>query len=189
MRTDDEGILIAQVPGLGRAIPAEDVVRIFEINYATITHALRVGYFRGKVRARIQWILLEDVLNFYEVRPVILPPRNPVIKTPERAPTALKEPKKSAVSLPETGFVRLATILEHLPISRSTWWKGVREGRFPQSVKLGPRMTAWRAADIRDLLKRIEQEAEVASAEEARRKEISKRRSEAALRAAARRFP
>lgn len=35
-----------------------------------------------------------------------------------------------------------------IPVSRSTWWQGVKDGRFPQPVRLGPRVTAWRAADI-----------------------------------------
>jgi len=57
-------------------------------------------------------------------------------------------------------LVRLPSILAPqgpLPISRSAWWKGVAEGRYPQPVKLGPRTTAWRVADIRAL---IEQSAE-----------------------------
>ncbi len=41
-----------------------------------------------------------------------------------------------------------------LPISKSTWWNGVRTGRFPAPVKLGPRTTAWRASDIAELLER-----------------------------------
>jgi prophage regulatory protein len=56
-----------------------------------------------------------------------------------------------------TGYVRLADILAPagpLPIGRSTWWQGVRDGRYPKPVKLGPRITAWRVAD---LLKLIEQ--------------------------------
>lgn len=38
-----------------------------------------------------------------------------------------------------------------LPVSHSTWWAGVRQGRFPQPVRTG-RCTMWRAADIRRLL-------------------------------------
>jgi predicted DNA-binding transcriptional regulator AlpA len=39
-----------------------------------------------------------------------------------------------------------------LPISRSGWWAGVKSGRFPKPVRLGPRTTAWRASDIRRLV-------------------------------------
>ena len=54
-----------------------------------------------------------------------------------------------------TGYVRLADILAPagpLPIGRSTWWQGVRDGRYPQPVKLGPRITAWRVSDVLQLI-------------------------------------
>lgn len=54
--------------------------------------------------------------------------------------------------LPETGFVRLPQVLNVFPVSKSTWWAGVKDGRFPQSVKLGPKITAWRVEDIRALI-------------------------------------
>lgn len=54
--------------------------------------------------------------------------------------------------LPETGFLRLPEVLKLYPVSRSTWWAGVRAGRYPQPVKIGERCTAWRAEDIRDLI-------------------------------------
>lgn len=56
--------------------------------------------------------------------------------------------------LPATGFVRLPTILALFPISRSSWWDGVRRGKYPAALKLGSRTTAWRADDIRALLER-----------------------------------
>jgi predicted DNA-binding transcriptional regulator AlpA len=64
--------------------------------------------------------------------------------------------------LPETGFLRLAQIIGNpkadppipalIPVSKSTWWEGVKSGRFPAPVKLGPRTTAWRVEDIRVLI-------------------------------------
>jgi predicted DNA-binding transcriptional regulator AlpA len=60
--------------------------------------------------------------------------------------------------LPETGFVRLPTILRVLPVSKSTWWDGVRSGRFPRPVRLG-RVTMWRAEDIRSLIEHLSEEA------------------------------
>jgi predicted DNA-binding transcriptional regulator AlpA len=60
--------------------------------------------------------------------------------------------------LPSTGFVRLSAILAPkgpIPVSRSTWWAGVKTGRFPAPVKLGPRTTAWRAEDIRRLIEEV----------------------------------
>ena len=57
-------------------------------------------------------------------------------------------------TFPKTGFVRLSSILAPvgpIPVSKSTWWQGVKEGRFPKSQKLGPRTTVWRVEDIRAL--------------------------------------
>ena len=55
-------------------------------------------------------------------------------------------------TLPETGFVRLPEILKVFPVSKSTWWAGVKDGRFPKPVKLSPKITAWRVEDIRELI-------------------------------------
>jgi prophage regulatory protein len=54
--------------------------------------------------------------------------------------------------LPQTGFIRLSTVLKVIPVSKSTWWAGIKTGRFPQSVKLGKRITAWRVEDIHQLI-------------------------------------
>lgn len=58
-------------------------------------------------------------------------------------------------SLPAEGYVRLSGILgPHgpVPVSKSTWWAGVKSGRFPPSEKLSPRITVWRVDDIRALI-------------------------------------
>jgi len=58
--------------------------------------------------------------------------------------------------LPAVGFVRLTAILAPngpIPVGKSTWWAGVRSGRFPKPVKLGPRITCWRVEDVRALIK------------------------------------
>ena len=62
--------------------------------------------------------------------------------------------KLSRPTLPETGFVRLPQILSLIPISRSAWWAGIREGKFPQGIKLGSKTTVWRAEDSRNLIER-----------------------------------
>lgn len=64
--------------------------------------------------------------------------------------------------LPETGFLRLPQIIGDpkaeppiraiIPVKKTCWWEGVRTGRFPKPVKLGPRVTAWRVEDIRALI-------------------------------------
>ena len=59
---------------------------------------------------------------------------------------------QTQVAIPETGFVRLPQVLNVFPVSRSTWWAGVKTGKYPAPVKLGPNTTAWKAADIRALI-------------------------------------
>lgn len=66
--------------------------------------------------------------------------------------------------LPETGYLRLSQIVGKpatskapatpalIPISKSSWWAGVRNGRYPKPVKLGKRTTVWRIEDIRSLI-------------------------------------
>lgn len=54
-------------------------------------------------------------------------------------------------SNPRPALLRLKDILAPrgpIPVSKSTWWAGVRSGRYPAPVKLGPRITAWRKEDI-----------------------------------------
>ena len=65
--------------------------------------------------------------------------------------------------LPETGFLRLSQIIGNrkarppipavIPVSKSTWWAGVADGRYPQPVRtLGRRITAWPVESIRALI-------------------------------------
>jgi len=67
--------------------------------------------------------------------------------------------------LPETGFLRLKQIVGDpkaeppipaiLPISRTSFLNGVKSGKYPKSVKLGERTTAWRVEDIRELINSV----------------------------------
>jgi len=65
-------------------------------------------------------------------------------------------------NLPETGYLRLSQIIGNskasppipalIPIGKSTWWQGVKLGKFPKPIKLSTRITAWRVEDIRDFI-------------------------------------
>lgn len=67
--------------------------------------------------------------------------------------------------LTQTSFLRLSQIVGNskakppipplIPVSKSTWWLGVKEGRYPQPVKLSTRTTAWRIEDIRALIEAL----------------------------------
>lgn len=73
-----------------------------------------------------------------------------------------REPNVSI--LPQTGFLRLPQIIGDkkanppipalIPISRSSWWNGVRSGKYPPAVKLGERTTCWKVEDILALIQK-----------------------------------
>lgn len=62
--------------------------------------------------------------------------------------------------MPEIGLVRLSQIIGDkkrgippiIPVSKSSWWDGVKKGTYPKPVKLGERTTCWRVEDIRALI-------------------------------------
>jgi len=43
----------------------------------------------------------------------------------------------------------------YIPISKSSWLQGVRDGKYPQSLKIGPKTTCWRESDILDYIKNL----------------------------------
>jgi len=57
--------------------------------------------------------------------------------------------------LPQEGFVRLPQVLHVLGIGKTTFWEGIKSGRFPAPIKLGPRTSVWKVEDIRNLISRI----------------------------------
>lgn len=80
-----------------------------------------------------------------------------------QAPPKLAPASRESFPLPPTGFVRVRQIVGDptadppipaiVPVSESTWWAGVKAGRYPQPTRaLGRRITAWRVEDIRALI-------------------------------------
>jgi prophage regulatory protein len=65
--------------------------------------------------------------------------------------------------LPSTALLRLPEIIGDrrkgirplIPISRTKWYSGIRQGMFPKPIKLGGRVSVWRASDIRALIEKI----------------------------------
>lgn len=69
--------------------------------------------------------------------------------------------------LPAMGYVRLKQILGDkksdppvppvVPVSKSTWWEGIRKGRFPEPCyPFGPRIACWDVRKIRNLIESTE---------------------------------
>lgn len=52
----------------------------------------------------------------------------------------------------QEGLIRIGEVLKMIPVAESTWWAGVKAGRYPQPVKLGSRTTCWKMSDIRNLI-------------------------------------
>ena len=76
-------------------------------------------------------------------------------RSPEQQDGVLLQDEFEFAGLPKSGLMRLASIIGPdgpIPVSKSTWWAGVRSGRYPKPVKLGSRITAWRVEDIRALI-------------------------------------
>lgn len=65
-------------------------------------------------------------------------------------------------NLPDYGYVRLRQIIGDpkadppippvIPVSKATWYEGIRKGRFPKPIKLSKRISVWRVEDIRALV-------------------------------------
>lgn len=63
------------------------------------------------------------------------------------------------MDIPEFGFLRLDDVLKIIPVSKTTWYNGVRSGRLPKGIRLSQNIVVWRVEDIKNLVKKIEEEA------------------------------
>lgn len=48
----------------------------------------------------------------------------------------------------QRNLLRLKEVLALYPISRTSWYDGVKMGLYPQPVRLGKKTVAWRASEI-----------------------------------------
>ena len=49
-------------------------------------------------------------------------------------------------------LLRLPEVLRLIPISRASWWRGVKSGRYPAPIKISERITCWRLSDVMKLV-------------------------------------
>jgi predicted DNA-binding transcriptional regulator AlpA len=54
--------------------------------------------------------------------------------------------------LPAEGLIKLRSVLAVYPVGESTWWAGIRAGKYPKPVHIGVKSRAWRVTDIRALI-------------------------------------
>ena len=52
-------------------------------------------------------------------------------------------------------LLRLKSVLQRIPVSKSTWWVWVKNGKAPQPVKLSAGVTAWRESDINRMVNNL----------------------------------
>lgn len=58
-------------------------------------------------------------------------------------------------NLENESLLRLPQVLKIIPISKSAWWQGCKDGRYPKPIKLGPRTTVWKASDISAFMREL----------------------------------
>lgn len=66
------------------------------------------------------------------------------------------EQKNNHPKLPVDGYIRAKALAPLLGISVVTLWRWSSAGKMPKPVKLGERVTVWRAEDIRVWMKNVE---------------------------------
>ena len=56
------------------------------------------------------------------------------------------------INLEQAGFLRIDDVLSVFPVSRASWYAGIKAGKYPKSEPLGPRARGWRKSDIKNLI-------------------------------------
>jgi hypothetical protein len=61
-------------------------------------------------------------------------------------------------TIQQDGFLRLPQIIGSkkanppippiIPVSATSWWNGVKSGKYPRAHKLGPKTTVWKASEV-----------------------------------------
>ncbi|MFZ2172248.1 MAG: AlpA family phage regulatory protein [Methylococcaceae bacterium] len=64
------------------------------------------------------------------------------------------------VPLPAEGFVRLPSVLAVLGISKTTYYDGIKAGKYPPGKLLSRFCRVWSVTEIRDLLSKINDRAD-----------------------------
>ncbi|MFZ2957685.1 MAG: AlpA family phage regulatory protein [Candidatus Ozemobacteraceae bacterium] len=90
--------------------------------------------------------------------PILQPLLTPIVISAIREGLLSELPRRKPVEdrprndFPENGFLRAAQVTKMLGISKTSLWRGVKTGRYPNPVKLGPNTTVWKVLEIRALI-------------------------------------
>lgn len=61
------------------------------------------------------------------------------------------------ISAPDR-LLRLDETLKLIPVSKSTWYRGIKEGIYPQAYKLGRRASAWKLSELEACVENLDRE-------------------------------
>lgn len=61
----------------------------------------------------------------------------------------------------ENKFLRLPEIMEVTGLARSTVYLWIKDGKFPQPIKLSPKLVVWKESDISDWIYKKSVEGEI----------------------------
>jgi len=64
-------------------------------------------------------------------------------------------PAEGPTDRPERLY-RLKDVLQLIPISKSSWFAGIKTGRYPAGHKLSERTTVWKESELRALIDSID---------------------------------
>ena len=67
------------------------------------------------------------------------------------------EVKDTDIEETHSGFLRIKAVLAKVPVSRATWYSGVKSGKYPKPIRMSEGIVVWRAEDIDALCNQIEQ--------------------------------
>ena len=55
----------------------------------------------------------------------------------------------------DTKFISLKQVLELIPVSKSTWLRGVSRGEYPKPVRVSKRLRFWKTDDSENLTSKL----------------------------------
>jgi len=53
---------------------------------------------------------------------------------------------------------RSGSVESKVALSPSTWWLGVKSGKFPKPIKLSQKVTVWRGSDLLGLVEGVNEQ-------------------------------
>ena len=66
--------------------------------------------------------------------------------------------KETDIEETHSGFLRIKAVLAKIPVSRATWYSGVKSGKYPKPIRMSEGIVVWRVEDIDALCNQIEQQ-------------------------------